>query len=359
LSANKLVDLPAVGADPMEAALKLDPAELDLDELADYVLAGAELSSEQAHAILDWPDDRLPDLLTATFKVRSAAFGRRVKICVLRNAQSGICPEDCHYCSQSRISHAEIPVYKMQSIDELVAGAHAAVANGARRYCMVCSMRGPDTRAIDQLATACERIRVEYPELELCLSLGLLEAEQARRLKAAGAGWINHNLNTSRRFYPQICTTHTYDDRVRTIENIRAAGLSVCSGGIIGMGESDDDIVDLAFATRRLQAESVPINFLHPIAGTSLEHADRLTPERCLKTACLFRLLNPRSEVRAAGGRELNLGERQSDIFNAVNSIFVNGYLTTSGWGYESTRALIEKSGFEVEDSIPSARPPD
>ena len=338
----------------MEAVLKIDPAEVDLNELADKVLADAELSLGQAHAILDWPDDRLEDLLAATFKVRSATFGRRVKICVLRNAQSGICPEDCHYCSQSRISDAEIPVYKMQSIEELVAGARAAVASGARRYCMVCSMRGPDTRAIDQLATACERIRSEYPELELCLSLGLLEQEQARRLKAAGAGWINHNLNTSRRFYPEICTTHTYDDRIRTIENIRSAGLSVCSGGIIGMGENDDDIIELAFATRRLQAESVPINFLHPIAGTPLEHADRLTPERCLKTACLFRLLNPRSEVRAAGGRELNLGARQGDIFNAVNSIFVNGYLTTSGWGYESTRTLIEQSGFEVEESIPS-----
>jgi len=338
----------------MEAVLKIDPAEVDLNELADKVLADAELSLGQAHAILDWPDDRLEDLLAATFKVRSATFGRRVKICVLRNAQSGICPEDCHYCSQSRISDAEIPVYKMQSIEELVAGARAAVASGARRYCMVCSMRGPDTHAIDQLATACERIRSEYPELELCLSLGLLEQEQARRLKAAGAGWINHNLNTSRRFYPEICTTHTYDDRIRTIENIRSAGLSVCSGGIIGMGENDDDIIELAFATRRLQAESVPINFLHPIAGTPLEHADRLTPERCLKTACLFRLLNPRSEVRAAGGRELNLGARQGDIFNAVNSIFVNGYLTTSGWGYESTRTLIEQSGFEVEESIPS-----
>ncbi|HUN57794.1 MAG TPA: biotin synthase BioB [Candidatus Binataceae bacterium] len=354
MSTDKFPTPAAIRSASMEAVLKIDPAEVDLNELADKVLADAELSLGQAHAILDWPDDRLEDLLAATFKVRSATFGRRVKICVLRNAQSGICPEDCHYCSQSRISDAEIPVYKMQSIEELVAGARAAVASGARRYCMVCSMRGPDTHAIDQLATACERIRSEYPELELCLSLGLLEQEQARRLKAAGAGWINHNLNTSRRFYPEICTTHTYDDRIRTIENIRSAGLSVCSGGIIGMGENDDDIIELAFATRRLQAESVPINFLHPIAGTPLEHADRLTPERCLKTACLFRLLNPRSEVRAAGGRELNLGARQGDIFNAVNSIFVNGYLTTSGWGYESTRTLIEQSGFEVEESIPS-----
>lgn len=322
---------------------------LDLASVVERVLADGELGRGEALAILTCPDDRLNDLLGATLKVREAAFGRRVKVCVLRNAQSGICAEDCGYCSQSKISRADIPVYKLQSVEALCEGARLAVASGARRYCMVCSMRGPGAREIDHLAQACERIRAEYPTLELCLSLGLMSEEQARRLKAAGAGWINHNLNTSRRFYPQICTTHTWDDRVRTIENVRASGLSVCSGGIIGMGESDDDIVDLAYATRRLRAESVPLNFLHPITGTPLEHATRLTPERCLKAACLFRLLNPRSEVRAAGGRELNLGERQADIFNAVNSIFVNGYLTTAGWGIGATRELIEHAGFEVE----------
>ncbi len=323
--------------------------ELNLTEMTEQVLAGAELDRERAHAVLQCPDGRLPDLLAATRRVREAAFGRRVKICILRNAQSGICPEDCHYCSQSRLSRADIPVYKLQSVGDLIEGARVAVASGARRYCMVCSMRGPGEREVEHLASACESIRAEFPELELCLSIGLLEADQARRLKQAGAGWINHNLNTSRRFYPEICSTHSYDDRLRTIENVRRAGLSVCSGGIIGMGENDDDVIDLAVATRRLGAESVPLNFLHPIAGTPLGDARHLTPERCLKAACLFRLLNPCSEVRAAGGRELNLGGRQGEIFNAVNSIFVNGYLTTAGWDFERTRALIERSGFEVE----------
>ena len=323
--------------------------DLNLTDLAARAIADQELERREALAILNCPDERLPDLLAATLKVRVAAFGRRVKICVLRNAQSGICPEDCGYCSQSRVSRADIPVYKLQSVAELCDGARHAVASGARRYCMVGSMRGPGDREIAHLAEACRRIRADHPELELCLSMGLLERAQAARLKEAGAGWINHNLNTSRRFYPEICTTHTWDDRVRTIENVRAAGLSVCSGGIIGMGENDEDIVDLAYATRRLRADSVPVNFLHPIAGTPLAHAERLTPERCLKAACLFRLLNPRSEVRAAGGRELNLGARQAEIFNAVNSIFVNGYLTTSGWEYDRTRELIERAGFEVE----------
>ena len=237
-------------------------------------------------------------------------------------------------------------------LDAAAAGFGNRVDSAGRMQAVVAPI---GAREIDHLAAACERIRAEYPTLELCLSLGLMSEDQARRLKDGGAGWINHNLNTSRRFYPEICTTHTWDDRVRTIENVRAAGLSVCSGGIIGMGETDDDVLDLAYATRRVRAESVPLNFLHPIAGTPLEHAARLTPERCLKTACLFRLLNPRSEVRAAGGRELNLGERQADLFNAVNSIFVNGYLTTAGWGIGPTRALIEDAGFEVEVESPAA----
>lgn len=323
--------------------------QIDLDQLVAGILAGCEIDRETASAILSCPDDRLPDLLNATRRVREAAFGRRVKICVLRNAQSGICPEDCGYCSQSRVSKADIPVYKMQPIAALVEGARVAVDSGARRYCMVCSMRGPARPDLDHLSEACDRIRGEFPGLELCLSIGILEREHALELKDAGAGWINHNLNTSRRFYPRICSTHTYDDRVRTIENVRAAGLSTCSGGIIGMGEGDADIVDLAYATRRLEINSVPVNFLAPIKGTPLGGMNSLTPEKCLKAACLFRLLNPKSEVRAAGGRELNLGARQGDLFNAVNSIFVNGYLTTAGWDHARTREMIERAGFEPE----------
>jgi biotin synthase len=323
--------------------------DLDLDQIVADVLAGVELPRSTARAVLDCPDDRLPDLLAATLKVREAAFGRRVKICMLRNAQSGICPEDCSYCSQSRISKADIAVYKLQSVAQLVDGARSAVDNGARRYCMVCSMRGPRDSDIEHLGEACERVRAEFPQLELCLSIGLTSRPQADALKDAGAGWINHNLNTSRRFYPQICSTHTWDDRVATIENVRAAGMSTCSGGIIGMGEEDDDILDLAYATRRLAIDSVPINFLHPIKGTPLATMRQLSPQRCLKAACLFRLLNPFSEIRAAGGRELNLGVHQPELFKAVNSIFVNGYLTTPGLASAPTRELIERAGFEVE----------
>jgi biotin synthase len=322
---------------------------VDLDRVVEDVVAGKELQREIARALLNHPDERLGELLRATLKVRERSFGRRVKICMLNNAQSGICPEDCAYCSQSKISRANIPVYKLKSVDKLLEGAQQAIDSGARRYCIVCSMRGPTDAVIEHLGEACERIRARFPALEICLSLGLMSERQARALKYAGAGWINHNLNTSRRFYPRICSTHTYDDRVQTVENVRKAGLSTCCGGILGMGENDDDVLDLAYATRRLAIDSIPINFLHPIAGTPLGEMKALTPQKCLKAACVFRLLNPTSEIRAAGGRELNLGVYQDKIFNAVNSIFVNGYLTTPGLGYAQTLALIEGAGFEPE----------
>ncbi|HKD67511.1 MAG TPA: biotin synthase BioB [Candidatus Binataceae bacterium] len=324
--------------------------DLDLDRIVEQVCAGVKLDRETARAILNCPDERIGDLLAATLRVREAGFGRQVKLCMLRNARSGICPEDCGYCSQSRVSKADIPVYKLQSISQLVEGADRAAQTGARRYCMVTSGRGPDARDVEHFGEACERIRAQFPKLEICLSLGLMERDQADTLKTAGVGWVNHNLNTSRRFYPQICTTHTWDDRVRTIENVRTAGLSTCSGGIIGMGESDDDLLDLGYATRQLKIDSVPVNFLNPIKGTPLEERRDLTPQKCLKAICLFRLLNPKAEVRAAGGRELNLGDLQGYALYAVNSIFVDGYLTTPGLAASATREMIERMGFEVEE---------
>ncbi|HLH75983.1 MAG TPA: biotin synthase BioB [Candidatus Binataceae bacterium] len=324
----------------------------DPQALAERVLAGEELERECARAVLNSPDEGLEELLRATLTVREAHFGRRVKLCMLRNARSGICPEDCGYCSQSRLSTAEIPVYKLQSLASLLEGAERAAASGARRYCMVTSGRGPSAADIEHLGEACERIRACHPQLELCLSLGLTSREQAEALKAAGAGWINHNLNTSRNFYPSICTTHTWDDRVATIENVRAAGLNTCAGGIVGMGESIEDVLDLAYATRRMHIDSVPVNFLNPIAGTPLAGRHDLTPQQCLRTLCLFRLLNPGAEVRAAGGREVGLGQWQKYALYAANSIFVDGYLTTPGMALEETRHLIESLGFEVEPGV-------
>jgi biotin synthase len=180
-----------------------------------------------------------------------------------------------------------------------------------------------------------------------------MEEDQARALKQSGVGWVNHNLNTSERHHPDICTTHSYEDRVRTIQNVQRAGMSTCCGGILGMGETDEDIVDLALALRELQVDSLPVNFLLPIDGTPFEGLRELTPQRCLKALCLFRLTNPAAEIRVAGGREVNLGEHQPLALHAANSIFVEGYLTTPGQAYREAHKMVTDEGFVVEPSVP------
>ncbi len=312
-------------------------------------LSGEALSRDEAFSVLQSPDEQLRELLQAAFTVRERFHGRKVKICLLQNARSGLCPEDCHYCSQSAISEAPINKYRLLSQEQLLEGARKAVAAGARRYCMVTSGRGPNERDVTHLSGAVRTIKSEFPHLEICLSLGIMDEEQARTLKAAGVGWINHNLNTSRRFHPEICSTHTYEDRVNTVQNVKRAGLSTCSGGIIGMGETDEDIVELAYAVRALAIDSVPVNFLHPIDGTPLGKRRDFSPTRGLKTLCLMRFLNPRSEVRMAAGRELYLSGWSGLVLYPANSIFVEGYLTTPGQQARDAHQLVEDAGFEVE----------
>jgi biotin synthase len=317
--------------------------------LAETALADRPLAAAEAGRILACADDEIGAVLWAAFAVRYRHYGRRVKLCLLNNARSGLCPEDCGYCSQSAVATSEIPRYRLKSVDELVAGAREAVKAGARRYCMVTSARGPSGRDILHFGTAARRIRGEFAHLELCVSLGLLGDEAARELHDAGVDYVNHNLNTSRRFYPEICSTHTYDDRVETVRSAKRAGLGACSGVIVGMGETDDDLVDVAQALRALEVESLPVNFLHPIDGTPLAPRQPPSVGRCLRALALFRLTNPRAEIRAAGGRELALDAWQTLALFAVNSIFVDGYLTTGGQGAEAARAMVEGVGFEVE----------
>ena len=323
-----------------------------LASIAEAALRDEPLTRDRALQVLRTEDQDLRALLREAFRVRDSRFGRRVKLCVLQNARSGLCPEDCHYCSQSSVSTADIPRYRLLSEEALVDGARHAVASGARRYCMVTSGRGPSTPDIGRLAAAARRIKGEFPAIEICVSLGLMSSSQALELKAAGVGWVNHNLNTSERFHPEICTTHEFQDRVRTVQNVKAAGLATCCGGIIGMGETDEDVVDLALSLRDLQVDSLPVNFLHPIDGTPLEGVGFLDPLRALKALCMFRFTNPRAEIRAAGGRERNLRDWQALALYPANSIFVRGYLTTPGQSAEEARRMIGDMGFEVEEGI-------
>ena len=198
------------------------------------------------------------------------------------------------------------------------------------------------------------RIKRTHPRLQLCWSMGLLNEAQARRLKAAGVDRYNHNLETSERFFPRICTTHTYADRLATARTAKAAGLELCCGGLLGMGEDAEDRVDLAFALRGVDADSIPVNLLDPRPGTALEKLPRMTPTEGLRTLAMFRFVHPRAEVRIAGGREAVLGPLQPLAFYAVNSMFTRGYLTTGGQGLDADRAMVKAIGFQIRAVVES-----
>lgn len=318
------------------------------NELADKSLAGARLTLEEGLTVLACPDDELLDLITAVSRVRRHYFANTVQFYFLMNAKSGLCPEDCGYCSQSKVSDAEIPRYNLVSDEALLDGARVAAEQGAKTYCMVISARGPSEREIDTVTRVVPEIKSRYG-LDVCACLGLLTPEQARRLKESGVDKVNHNLNTSERHYAEICTTHTYADRLATLEAVRDAGMALCSGGILGMGERPEDVVRMALALRDLGVESIPVNFLNPVAGTPLEGSGaELNPRYCLKALCLFRLACPDREIRVAGGRELRLRSLQPMGLYVANSVFVGDYLTTKGQPAEDDYRMIEDLGFVV-----------
>ena len=319
----------------------------DWHPLAERVLGGYQLLVEVGLSILHCPDEYLLDLLSATFRVRRRYFGLKVQLYFLMNAKSGLCPEDCAYCSQSKVSTASISKYNLLSRDRLLDGAREAHERNAKTYCIVISARGPSDQEMSAVESLVPEIKRRY-DLKICTSLGLLSLEQARRLKEAGVDRVNHNLNTSRDFYSQICATHSYEDRLATLEAVRKAGLEMCSGGIVGMGESPTDIVKMALAVRDLGVQSIPINFLLPIEGTPLEGTHRINPRYCLKVLALFRMANPDREIRVAAGREFHLGSLQPLALYAANSIFVGDYLTTKGQPPTDDYKMIADMGFEV-----------
>lgn len=315
--------------------------------LAERVLSGSPLTRDEALAVLAAPDDELLDLLAAAYRVRRQYFGNTVQLYFLMNAKSGLCPEDCAYCSQSKVSQAEIPRYNILNREKLLDGARLAAERKSKTYCIVISARGPNEREMDAVESIVPEIKRRY-DLQICACLGLLTPEQAQRLQACGVDKVNHNLNTSQAFYGDICSTHSFQDRLDTLRAVRASGMKLCSGGILGMGESEGDVVDLALTLRELGVESIPVNFLNPIDGTPLADVRRLNPRQCLKALCMFRLVNPASEIRIAGGRELHLGSLQPLGLYPANSIFVGDYLTTKGQPPEEDYRMIEQLGFVI-----------
>lgn len=321
---------------------------MDWLTLANEVLNGKELNEEEALNILNSNDDDLLSLLQGAFTIRKHYYGKKVKLNMIINTKSGLCPENCGYCSQSSISTAPIEKYRMMDRDSILAGAERAYNLKVGTYCIVASGRGPSEKELDTVVSAVKDIKDQYG-LIVCACLGLLKPNQASRLKEAGVDRYNHNINTSKEHHESITTSHTYDNRVETIEAVKASGISPCSGVIIGMRETKNDVVNMAYSLKALDADSIPVNFLHAIDGTPLEGTDDLNPRYCLKVLALFRYINPTKEIRISGGREVNLRSLQPLGLYAANSIFVGDYLTTKGQESTSDHEMLKDLGFEVE----------
>jgi biotin synthase len=320
-----------------------------LDSLADKALARELPTRDEALKVLTSSDDELMDVVAAAFRVRLRYFGRRVKLNYLVNIKSGLCPEDCFYCSQRLGSAADVLKYTWLKPGEVLQSAEAGVKAGAKRVCLVASGRGPSDKDVARVSGMIAAFKTENPDVEVCACLGLLSDGQAERLKQAGTTAYNHNLNTAEATYQDICSTHSYKDREDTVNKAKQAGLSPCSGLIAGMGESDEDLIDVAFALRELDPDSVPVNFLIPFEGTPLGGRWDLTPQRCLRILAMVRFVCPDAEVRLAGGREIHLRSLQPLALHIVNSIFLGDYLTSEGQPGGRDLEMIADAGFTVE----------
>lgn len=316
-------------------------------QLPQRSIANELLSKEDAVKILTSQDVEILPLLNAAYELRKKYFGKEITIHVINNVQNGRCLEDCRYCVQSIESDAQINEYPMKSDEQILDEAKQAYERGAYRYCMVFSGRSPSIERVQHLSELIKKIKSIY-SIQVCVSHGFLDKEKAKILKKAGLDRLNHNLNTSESCYSNICTTHNYNDRVKTLQNAHKANVQVCSGVIVGMGEAAEDIYDVACSLRELKVESIPINFYLPIEGAALDIKPNLSPEYCLKVLCLFRFMNPESEIRLAAGREVYLKEMQSLAFYPANSLFINGYLNTEGESKLETYKQIKDAGFSI-----------
>ncbi|MDW8545631.1 biotin synthase BioB [Staphylococcus pseudoxylosus] len=317
-------------------------------KLAQSILQGKQLTKEMLLDVYEDASVDTLDLLNEAYILRKHYYGKKVKLNMILNAKSGICPENCGYCGQSR-DMKQKQRYALVPEEQILKGAEVAHEHDIGTYCIVMSGRGPNNKEIDHISKSVEEIKAKHPQLKICTCLGLTNDEQAKKLKQAGVDRYNHNINTSENYHEEVVTTHTYKNRTDTIEIMKENHISPCSGVICGMGESNQDIIDMAFALKAIDADSIPINFLHPIKGTKFGDMDELTPMKCLRIIALFRIINPSKEIRIAGGREVNLRSLQPLALKAANSIFVGDYLITGGQPNKLDYKMIEDLGFEID----------
>lgn len=323
-----------------------------INELSRIILAGGNIGAEEARELGKMENCELPYLWAGADSIRRQFHGEEVHLCSIMNARSGRCSEDCSYCAQSVHYQTGVAVYPLRAATEILRQAQAAETAGVSHFSIVISGRGVDeadeNETFDKIIQACREIK-DKTRLKLCASLGSLTLGQGRRLKEAGVERYHHNIETSRDYYPSICRSHSYADRIRTLDVAREAGLSVCCGGIIGMGETLEQRLDMAFELRDMKIGCVPVNILNPVAGTLLAKEDPLPPLEILKTIALFRFILPHAVIRTAGGREKNLRQLQPMVLlGGANGMLVGGYLTTAGRDSLQDFKMIEDLGLRV-----------
>ncbi|WP_446684506.1 biotin synthase BioB [Cyanobacterium sp. HL-69] len=325
-----------------------------LRELGDRIIGGDKITKEEALQITTIEgEENILLLCENADRIRQACCGNVVDLCSIVNVKSGNCSENCSFCSQS-VHHQgkDSPVYGLKSEDEILEYAKAAEAAGAKRFCLVSQGRGvkynsPKNNEFAEIISTVRRIITET-NVKPCCALGEITQEQAQELKEAGVTRYNHNLEASANFYEKIVTTHTWQDRVDTVRNLKAVGIQACTGGIMGMGESWEDRVDLALSLRELEVESVPINLLNPREGTPLGEQNKLTPLQALKAIALFRFILPQQILRYAGGRETVMGEWQKQgLISGINAMLIGNYLTTLGQSPQEDQAMLKSLGLE------------
>jgi len=317
-----------------------------LQELKKKVLAGEDITKEEAMYLVNLDESRTMELLAAANEIKNKFIGKKVDLCSIVNAKSGSCSEDCTFCSQSAHYNTGTVTYPLMAKEEILARAKEMEGSGAEHFGIVTSGRGVvSDEDFENLIEAFRLIR-EETSLEVCASLGTLDEKRAEKLANVGLKRYNHNLETSESYYAEICTTHTYADRVNTVKFLKERGMEVCSGGIIGLGESFEDRIDLAFTVKELDVDSVPINILNPVEGTPLDSNDPVPPMETLKTAAVFRFILPTKVIKLCGGRETNLRDLQSlSLLSGINGLLIGNYLTTEGRATAEDLQMIKDLG--------------
>lgn len=318
---------------------------MDLKSLKDKVLGGGQISREEALFLYEQP---LEELCQCADQIRRHFCASQFDICTIINGKSGRCSENCKFCAQSAHNHTDAAQYPLLSADEIVEQARVNHSQGVLRYSIVTSGKRLSSQEVDQMCQAVKRIKEEVG-ISVCISFGLLDEEQYRKLKEAGVSRVHNNLETSRRNFPNVCTTHSFEDKVKAIRAAQAAGLSVCSGGIMGLGETPEDRIDMALTLRELGIKSVPVNMLNPIPGTPFENNRKLTEEDMRRIVAVYRFILPEASIRLAGGRGLLPDKGKSCFASGANAAISGDMLTTAGITTKTDMELLKELGYEAK----------